>query len=55
MGFPFDRPAAAEFISLDTFLQPNMATQNIIIRFTDKTILKENLQDPKEAQAPNQN
>lgn len=42
MGYPFDRPPNAQFNAIEDFLQPNMALQDITIRFTDRTV-----QNPK--------
>ncbi|XP_055326682.1 phenoloxidase 2-like [Sitodiplosis mosellana] len=36
MGFPFDRPAALDVLSLHSYLQPNMKTLDVTIKFSDK-------------------
>lgn len=37
MGYPFDREPRNGVNTLREFLTPNMATQNVQIRFTDRT------------------
>lgn len=51
MGFPFDRPHGNEVNTLDKFLLPNMKVQDVIIKFTNKAVLKE--KDSNPTQVPN--
>ncbi|XP_044743290.1 phenoloxidase 1-like [Chrysoperla carnea] len=40
MGYPFDREPRNGVNTLREFLTPNMATQNVQIRFTDRTVVR---------------
>lgn len=40
MGFPFDRPSTEDVVYLDDFLLPNMARQDITIKYTNRVIEK---------------
>lgn len=35
MGFPFDRPASIETLTINNFLLENMKAQRVIIKFED--------------------
>lgn len=38
MGYPFDRPPRDGVVTLQQFLTPNMAVQDVRIRFSNRTV-----------------
>lgn len=56
MGFPFDRLPRGGVVLLSQFLTPNMITQNVQIRYTDRIINGPTVNNqPSTTQQPTQN